>query len=369
MIKVGVNDPIFIEKLLKNEKGSLVITWKEGDKAVKKKVSLFDAMSESSDASGSTEGQLEMLIFPPSREYQNEPLEPTRLVENLMKLKNQFTHILKRYTTEKNIVWKPFAGIPVTSEEALLEQVQKEEVFLKIYANLVDQFIEFGKKFKIEDSTKLSRLFLVRQSKEKHYGKLRDSYLDSRPFLEDVLIPKDKSKLYVKAGTKGATTYFEPDAEGYIPNFDPYEISKGRDNPIQSASTADAPTNTAEEAAQVEGLFGAAAGTPEAPIDFGAAPEPEGGMQFGAPDEVSEVPGMTDESEPEDDEDNDQEVTPAGDTFSPMDRAQLKAFIKDNGLSDKIKVLKSDSDEALRDKIREEVLNSPDFTVETEEEE
>jgi len=278
MIKVGVNEPVFIEKAEKNEKGTLAVTFKEAGGETKKKLSLLEQMNESSDASGSSAGATTFLMFPPSREYQNELQAPEKLLSNLMNFKNQLHHILKRFVTSNQIRWDVLKGIGmIKTDEDVLKAVEDETKYSQIYANIVDQFLTMGAQFKITDPAKLSRLLLVRQSKEKHFGRFRDKFLEEQPFLEDVMIPKDKSKLYIKAGTKGATTLFEADADGYVPKFTDYEISKGLDNPIQSATASDDSAPAPEEVAKVEGLFGQ---QPEAPVDFSApavevTPEPE----------------------------------------------------------------------------------------------
>lgn len=281
MIKIGVTDNVFLSDQKKNEKGTLEITITEAG-LEKKKLSLIEQASESSDTSGVNTGTT-MMLFMPSREYQNEAIAPEKQVANLMKFKNQLHHFLKRYVTETQIKWNPLKGIIVKDDNDLLDKIQNEETYIKVYTNIVDQFIEQAEKFKVNDPAKKSRVFMIRQSREKSFNRLRDNYLDTRPFWESMDVPKGSSKMYVKAG-KGTTAFFEPDADGYVPNFDPYEISKGFDNPIISSTKADAGSNTPEEAAAVEGVFGQ---QPEAPIDFGA---PQG---FGIPDAPSEVPGLS----------------------------------------------------------------------------
>src|SRR6266436_6096622 len=240
MIKVGVNESIFIEKIEKNDKDTLAVTYKESGGEVKKKLSLVEQMNEGSDTSGSSSGTTTFFFFPPSREYQNEVQAPEKLLANLMKLKNKLPQILKRFVTSAQLRWDVLKGVGlIKTDDDVLAAVQDETKYTQIYANIVDQFLEMGTRFKIVDSSKLSRLMLVRQSKEKHFGRMRDKFLDDQPFLEDITIPKDKSKLYIKAGAKGATKLFEADADGFVPRFTDYEISKGLDNPIQSATESD----------------------------------------------------------------------------------------------------------------------------------
>jgi len=280
MIRVGVNENVLFTKADKNEKGTLSVTFTESGSEVKKKVSLLEQMNESSDTSGSNAGSTNFLLFPPSREHlggdkKGQTLEATEMLKNLMSLKNQLTHILAKFTTSQNIRWNVFQNVGVIkTDEDILSAVADEIKFKQIYANLVDQFLENVTRNKVIESGKPLRLFLVRQSKEKNFGRLRDKFLEEQPFLESLEIPKDKSKLWVKAGSKGATKYYDPTEDGYVPKFTEYEIKNGLDNPIVSATQADANEATPEDTQQVENLF-APKPEQEAPIDFSATPEVE----------------------------------------------------------------------------------------------
>ncbi|CAM6001127.1 unnamed protein product [Sphagnum balticum] len=288
MIKIGTTENVYISKQVKNEKGTLEITIDTS--AGQKKLSLIEQANAATDATGSG---TTLMLFMPSMAYQNEQKSPEKLLQSLTNFKAQMHHILKRFTTETSIKWNVFKGIILKDDDDLMNKIQDEKVYGQVYTNIVDQFIEQAEKFKINDPAKKSRILLIRQSKEKGFGKLRETYLESQPFFEDMAIPQDKSKLWVKAGSKGATSLFEPDANGYVPAFSDYEISKGLDNPIMSSTKADAGTNTPEEAAAVESVFGA----PAAPIDFSAPVEDA--PTFGMPTEASVVPGLTFETEPE----------------------------------------------------------------------
>jgi F0F1-type ATP synthase delta subunit len=277
MIGVGVNAPVYVEKAEKNEKGTLTVTFKEASDAKPK--SLLEQMNEGADDSGNSGGSVGLMLFPPSTEYtkdgEKKIVEGPRRVQLLMDFKNQLAHILLRYVPSKEIRFNVVKGLVLKTDEELFVQVMDEKKYLQIYGNIVEQFIEQATKFKIFDSTKTSRLLLVRQSAEKHFGRLRDKFLTDQPFLEDIIVPKDKSKLLVKAGSKGATTLFEPDADGYVPKFTDYEIGKGLDNPIRSASAADQKEATPEEHEAVEGIFGGGKSAEEEPIDFGRQVEDE----------------------------------------------------------------------------------------------
>lgn len=286
MIKIGVTENVFLSEQKKNDKGTLEVTITEAG-GEKKKLSAIEQLNENSDTSG-TSGGTTLMLFMPSTEYQNEPISAEKRLQNLTKFRNQMTHFLKGSVTESKIKWNVFKGIIIKNDDDLMDKLMDNDIYAKIYGNIVDQFVEQASTFKINDPAgKKFRFMGIRQSKEKSFVRLRDNYLDSRPFWESMDIPKDKSKMWVKAGSKDATKYFEPDADGYVPAFDPYEISKGFDNPIISSSKADGATNTPEEAAAVENVFGQ---QPAEAIDFSAP-------TFGIPDAPSEVPGLTDMGE------------------------------------------------------------------------
>lgn len=287
MIKIGVTENVYLFGAVKNDKGTLEITFNESANAGEvKKTSLLDQFSESSDTSGNKVGST-FLLFMPSMEMQNEAIPPEKLVANMMKFKNQLHHILKRYVPENQIKWDPLKGIMIKTEQDLLNQVTNKDTYTKMYTNIADQFIEQVAKFKANDPAKLSRIFCIRTSKEKSYNRLRDNFLNDRPFWETMDIPKAQSKMWVKA-SNATTKFFEADTDGYVPKFDDYEIKQGLDNPIPSASKPDAPQNTPEEVAAVNNVFGQ---QPAEAIDFSAP-------QFGAPAEPSPVPGLTSEPTP-----------------------------------------------------------------------
>lgn len=281
MIKIGVTENVYLADQKKNDKGTLEITVNEGTPDAAKKKGLLDQATESSDTSGNKTGTTFML-FMPSMEFQNESVAPAKLWENIVKFKNQMVHTLKRFVPEAQIKFDIVKGMVIKSDEDLLNKVADKTVYAKMYENIVDQFVEQAARLKCNDPAKRSRIFLVRQSKEKSFGRLRDNFLNDQPFWESMDIPKAQSKMYVKAGTAGTTKFFEPDADGFLPKFTDYEISKGFDNPIISSSKPDSTSNTPEEAAAVENVFGQ---QPMEAIDFSAP-------QFGAPAEPSVVPGL-----------------------------------------------------------------------------
>lgn len=80
-----------------------------------------------------------------------------------------------------------------------------------------------------------------------------------------------------------------------------------------------------------------------------------------------EEPEDEDEEDDDDDSDEDEEGDEEGDEFDDMDRNELKAYIKENGLE--ISVKKSWSDEDIREKIREAISSNEEEDDDEEEEE
>lgn len=283
MIKVGVNENIVLSKATINDKGTLVISARERDAEVseKKELTAAEMLSDSSDTTGDgSTGEINLLIFRPQVKEFDDPekdLEPAKILEGFILLKNQLTHWLVRFTTNKNIKWAPFAGIPINaaSTEEVLAAVADPIKFESIYQNYIKDFIRQVAPF-LNLGDKPSRLFLVRKSVTSHFGVLRKRFLDNQPFWEANEIPVEQSKMYtklVKEGKDKTTQYYEGvDVNGviYVPKFSNYELEKGLDNPdkIDTASD-DTSSSAAGDIEAVEGLFNANGGTPEFTLPIG----------------------------------------------------------------------------------------------------
>lgn len=273
MIKVGVNENVFLSKAEINEKGTLLIGFREiGSELKEKAVSMADEMSGGSDTSGASSGESTHLLFLPALvKYEKDaagneqPEEGKVILASFLDLKNQLSHILKRFTTANLIKFSPFAGVTEinpASEADILEKIVNKPIAEKIYTNYISQFVAQVTPF-LNLETKPARLFLHRQSETSHFGKLRKKFLGDQPFFEDTLIPVSSSKMYTNQLEKG-TKHHEPvevDGIKYVPKFSEYELKNKLDNPHKIETQPDASSAAAEQEIQnVETLFSADAG-------------------------------------------------------------------------------------------------------------
>jgi len=269
MIKVGVNENLVLSRAEKNDKGTLVIAVREvGTEVKEKKVqSAADMMSDGSDATGSSGGEQQFLMFQPGVTKYDDPTQPEdgkKIMGSFIDLKNQLAHWLKRFVPESQIKFSPFSGVQINAadENAIFSALQTLAITEKVYANYVDQFLAQIKPH-LNNEAKPGRLFLHRKSEASHFGVLRKKFLDNQPFWESMDIPVTSSKLYTKQ-VAGTTVHHEPveiDGIKYVPNFSPYELKNKLDSTEVIASTADASTTTESELEAVGSLFTAGADT------------------------------------------------------------------------------------------------------------
>jgi hypothetical protein len=186
-LPVGIHDNIVITKTTKNDKGSLVIGVKQvGD---------VDPMT-ALNASGSItldQKEQDFLIFPPRLEdNQGQTDTKENLLKKIAEVKDPLDRILQQYTTTSNIKWDILAGTGLTNEN-FETRIKTQAVIDKIYANIVEQFIKQMTPYVGETGKKMRMLF-IRQSKAKHFPKLRTRFLDSYPFIEPMTVPTSKLK-------------------------------------------------------------------------------------------------------------------------------------------------------------------------------
>ena len=187
MLTVGIHENLVITKTTKNDKGSLVIGVKQ--------VGEIDPLS-ALNATGSIsldQKEQDFLVFPPRLE-DNQGAVDTKdnLLKKIAEVKDPLDRILQQYTTTANIKWDILANTGLTNENFDVK-LKTQGVLDKIYANIVDQFIKQMTPF-IGENGKKMRMIFIRQSKAKHYPKLRTKFLDSYPFIEPMTVPVSKLK-------------------------------------------------------------------------------------------------------------------------------------------------------------------------------
>lgn len=188
MIKVGINENLVIKEVKKNDKGSIEITFQEA--------TVVDPMA-ALNSSGSTnlnQAEHKVIIFPVNPNDAEGNMDSYKnLMAKIAEVKDPLDHILQQYMTKSSIKWDIFAGTGLTAE-TIQEEIRREATLIKIYTNIVDQFIAMATQADAMKGTPVRVLF-IRQSKAKHYPRLRSRYLDRQPFIEPMSISKEQSKL------------------------------------------------------------------------------------------------------------------------------------------------------------------------------
>lgn len=221
MIKIGINNNLVIKEVKKNDKGSIEITFKEATE-----IDPLEAMN----GTGSTnlnQAEHKVIIFPVNPNDGEGNLDSYKnLMTKIAEIKDPLDHILQQYVTKDTIKWDIFRGTGINALN-IEEEIRKESTLTKIYSNIVDQFISMISSKIGEDSTKMRVLF-IRQSKAKHYPRLRSRFLDRQPFIEPMSVPTTKLA------------------------FSKYELDNGLDK--GDAVVASAPST--QDASAADALFG-----------------------------------------------------------------------------------------------------------------
>jgi hypothetical protein len=236
MIKVGINDDVFIKAVSFDDKNAIHITFSEANK---KELNDFERLQ--ADDVIETEPDMEIRIFGTKVSEKAEHTAEKKqelVVSDLNKTKGQLQHIMTQYMVKEQAVIGThfYDGTGITADNyqtKLLEQ----GVVDQINKNMANFFISAMRPYTNNKSLKF-RLLLVRQSKDKHFATLRGRYLEANPFLESMDVPA--------AQTKVAFTKYELD-------------NKLDDGTPVDRSTADgkaAPNTTPATQADVDAAFG-----------------------------------------------------------------------------------------------------------------
>lgn len=226
MLKVGIHENLFLSKTVKNDKGTLVIGYKEAGEA---SGNLLDSFNEASDDTATETNEQDFLIYGPQATAKGGELDTaTNNQKKVKEIKDQLTHILLNFMTKDKLKWNLLVGTGIDTEN-VNEKMVEQGVLDKMYANMVDQFISMMNDY-VNQSSLLFRVIFVRQSKAKHYPVLRKRWLSSNPFMESMSIPKSASKL----------------------KFTDWEVKEGFDS-AEPARAAD--TVNSDEARSAAGIF------------------------------------------------------------------------------------------------------------------
>ncbi len=229
MLKVGIHENIVFTKAEKNDRGTLVIGFKQVNEATP-----LELLGSNSDNTSPEDAENDFLIFPPKATEKNSTNVDSgkNNMQKIKEIKDPLNHILSQYLTKDQIAWDPTKGLGITNEN-LETKLTQQSVLDAIYANIVDQFIKMASPIVKNPLTQdKKRLLTIRTSGIKHFSALRKRYLDTNPFLESMTIPTAQSKL----------------------KYTNWEVKNGFNNPTPVAqATADVPD--AEETSSASSMF------------------------------------------------------------------------------------------------------------------
>lgn len=205
MIKVGINENVYLgTPILQEDMGkvSVDLPFSSGEAAGAGPVDKFAEEAEDSDGYTELGGNITTLkIFPPympdEQDKNGNDIAPARraddVYKNIMERKNLFTQFLLCYMTKDKFKLKPFTGLDVNMDNHTAKLLN-EDVVASSLRNLGKQFVEAMTAHADLANTPL-RMICRRQSKAKHYARLRDFAIREYPVVEVMAIPKEASKL------------------------------------------------------------------------------------------------------------------------------------------------------------------------------
>jgi hypothetical protein len=188
-IEVGINENVVLTKTAKNDKGTLVLGLKKNEA-----VDPIAALNSSTGSTNFEQREKELLIYPPQlTDFNNQPKTGQEIMNSFKEIVDPLAQIASQYVTKDKISWDTFKNTDITAENVYAEVV-KPEVVKQVYNNIVDQFVRLMAPFVGENGPKM-RWLLVRQSKAKHFPRLRTRFLQGNPFIEPMTIPAAASKV------------------------------------------------------------------------------------------------------------------------------------------------------------------------------
>lgn len=217
-LPIGINENIVLSKVAKNDKGTLVVGFKEV-----KEVDMIAAMN--SAGTNLEAPEQDFLLFAPTIKNFNGTLSSGEEMfkKKVKDFKDFLEHILLRYTTQDKIKWNIFAGIDGINTTNVYAKFEDQAVVDKAIANIVNDFIKQATPF-VNDTKKTSRLKVIRKANSRYVQLPKYP-----PFFESSDVPQSTSKL----------------------KFSAYEIANKLNEPL----TAEAATVSSAEAEEAKSLF------------------------------------------------------------------------------------------------------------------
>jgi hypothetical protein len=214
MIKVGINENVYLAKAARNDKGTLEVTWIDANEAVASESNAdMKAELEENLFADWDKGELtynentgaggRLMLFPfDSKPPMSDPgkvIDGTEMKNRIGSVRDPLSHILAGYMTKDKIQLRPadiFRGTGIDKDmPSYATKIMSEAVQEKVYSNIVDNFIEQITPF-LDNPELTFRLKLPRQSKAKPYPSLPTRFIsDETPFYEPTQVPKESSKV------------------------------------------------------------------------------------------------------------------------------------------------------------------------------
>lgn len=217
-LPIGINENVVLSKATKNDKGTLVIGFKE--------VKEIDVLAAMNSAGASLEaGEQDFLLFAPTiKNFDGSLTSGEKMFKEKVKdFKDYLEHILLQYYTQDKIKWNMFAGIDGINGANVYAKFEDEAVVKKATDNVVNDFIKMATPV-LNNTAKKKRLKINRKANSRYVALPKYP-----PFLEDASIPKEQSKLKYSA----------------------YELANKLNEPL----TAEATTVSSAEAEEAKSLF------------------------------------------------------------------------------------------------------------------
>jgi hypothetical protein len=234
---VGVNENVILKNIVQGDNLWIIITFDQLQEVV---LSPFDIMG-SEDVVDLPKTSLDIKLFNlkvPTAEDQKKNVRTQQqkiemIVRDFNKLKAVAIHLASGYLTkdDRKFDYYRATGLDVDNfNTRILDQGVLNQIMKNIGTDLITMLTPFfgNEEYKF-------RLKLRRQSKDKHFATLPDSYLDENPFWESMDISKEASKV----------------------KFSDYEIKEGLNDPTPSSrSSADKPAENNEAPLDAGAVFG-----------------------------------------------------------------------------------------------------------------
>lgn len=216
-LSVGTHENLVLHKVVKNDKGTLVIGFKEAGE-----IDQLAALSAAGQTNFEAQDQ-DLLIFPPNvKDFNGATKTTDQILKNIAELKDPLDHIAEAYLTVDKRKWDVFKDLDIDKHN-ISTTLANQATLDKVYDNVVKQFIAMMTPVVGENSKKV-RVMFIRSSKAKHFPKLRTKYLNSYPFIEPMSVPTSKLR------------------------FSKYEIENGLDNGDRAGGSVAPPVADIEAA-------------------------------------------------------------------------------------------------------------------------